>query len=119
MRTAAAVCGFFERDLPVFLGAPGVALSGDVVVEFVLEGAGGGSWLVCTDEDGRAVVGPARPGPRDCCVRATADDFRAILAGRLDPLRAFVQERVRVEGDVGLLLLLLLQLKACVLPAAA
>ena len=115
MPTAAAVCRFFERDLPALLGAGDVALSGDVVVEFVLEGPGGGVWLVCTDEHGRAVVGSARPGPRDCCVRATMDDFRAILTGRLDPLRAFVEERVRVQGDVGLLL----QLQACVLPAAA
>lgn len=114
MRTTAAVCRFFERELPPLLGAPGVALSEDVQVEFVLEGPGGGTWLVSTDEAGHARVGPPRPGTRDCRVRLSVEDFRAILAGRLDPVRAFVLERVRVEGDVGLLL----QLQACVLQAA-
>ncbi|MEC8424652.1 MAG: SCP2 sterol-binding domain-containing protein [Myxococcota bacterium] len=115
MRTSTAVCRFFERELPRLLGADGVCLSEDVEVEFIVEGTGGGSWLICTDGRGRACVRPTCPGPKDCRVRAGADDFREILLGRLDPLRAFVQERVRVEGDVGLLL----QLQACVLPRAA
>lgn len=115
LRTAAAVCRLFERELPLLLGAPGVAMSEDIAVEFVLDGPGGGAWLVLTDDAGRARVEAPRQGPRDCRVHISVDDFRAILAGRLDPVRAFVQERVRVEGDVGLLL----QLQACVLHAAA
>lgn len=115
MHTTAAVCRFFERELPGLLGAPGVALSRDVQVEFHLEGDGGGTWLVCSDEDGAGRVCAPHPGPKDCLVWASVEDFRAILAGRLDPIRAFVEERVRVEGDVGLLL----QLKDCVLPLAA
>jgi predicted lipid carrier protein YhbT len=115
MHTTEAVCRFFERDLPVLLGAPGISLSSDVEVEFRVEGPGGGVWLVCSDENGAARVCRPRPGAKDCVVQATAEDFKAILRGRLGPMRAFVEERIRVEGDVGLLL----QLRDCVLPRAA
>ena len=115
MHTIEAVCRFFERELPVLLGSPGISLSSDVEVEFRLEGPGGGVWLVCSDEHGAARMCRPHPGAKDCVVRATVEDFRAILSGRLDPIRAFVEERIRVEGDVGLLL----QLRDCVLPRAA
>jgi predicted lipid carrier protein YhbT len=88
-----------------------------VSVTFDLRGEGGGSWTV-SSRDGSAEVarraeqngkaGPASPEPyADCVLRCEVSDFRALISGALDPRRGFLERRLDIEGDVGLVLRLL------------
>lgn len=95
---------FFEEHAPGLLG-PAISdvLPGDVVVIFHIQGPGGGSWQVDT-KDGAVRIGSLVEGPRDCEVWCSTEDFMGILRGDVNARRAFLTGRVRVLGDVGLVL---------------
>jgi putative sterol carrier protein len=38
--------------------------------------------------------------PASCTITMTADDFRELIHGRLQPTSAFMQGRMRVDGDM-------------------
>ncbi len=40
--------------------------------------------------------------PARCTISMTADDFRELIHGRLQPATAFMTGRMRVDGDMGL-----------------
>lgn len=71
----------------------------DATVQFDLSGEGGGQWHViivdgmCTAEQGTADSPTAT-------IRMEASDYADMVAGRLDPMTAFIQQKVRVEGDL-------------------
>jgi putative sterol carrier protein len=74
-----------------------------VSVTFDLRGEGGGLWTVRRSGDHTSVA--AEEDPRaDCRLECTVQDFRALIRGELDPRQGFVERRLRVEGDVGLVL---------------
>ncbi len=52
-------------------------------------------------------LGPGTGDRPDATVTLTAEDARAMLAGDLDPSVAFMQGRMKVAGDMGLVLDLL------------
>lgn len=107
---------FFAQELPPLLDAQRDCLPTGVSVVFLLRD--GGAWRVERDESGEPRVHPWSGGPplrEDCVVECDGEDFLAILEGRLHPARAFLSGRVRVEGDIGLVL----SLQACVLSEAA
>ena len=93
---------FFEQR--VSLATPRIrrALSADVVVVFHLEGPDGGSWQLTVCED--PIIGPVGPGPKDCVVQCSSEDFMAILHNTLNPMDAFQTGRLQVSGDIGLLI---------------
>jgi hypothetical protein len=87
---------FFEHDVQRVVahlqGARGL-------VEFDIQGKGGGAWLVdlATNE-----VKPTEPGSAArvaCIVRAQARDFMALVEGRMSPADGLVTERLHVAGD--------------------
>jgi putative sterol carrier protein len=84
---AAAVKALNER-----LGADGL----DGTVDFVIEDEG----TVRIDESG-AVAGNGG-GEADCTLTASADTFRALLDGDIDPTAAFMSGQLAVDGDMGL-----------------
>jgi len=96
------VRGFFESTAPSRL-EPSL-LPDDVVVVFHIDGPGGGSWQVRSHEGGSAEVGPVATGPKDCTVTCSEGAFLDILSGAISPQRAFLSGRVKVWGDVGLVL---------------
>ena len=51
------------------------------------------------DESGAA---PDGGGEADCTLTASADTFRALLDGELDPTAAFMSGQLTVDGDMGL-----------------
>ena len=65
----------------------------DGSAKFVIEGEG----EIVMDGDGAR----AAEGPTDVTLTADADTFRQILDGALDPTAAFMQGRLKVDGDMG------------------
>ena len=74
-----------------------------VAVGFDLLGVGGGCWTVTRDGESTR-VDRALSGRPDCTLRCTVTDFHALLEGSLDPRRGFLDDRLTVQGDVGLVL---------------
>jgi putative sterol carrier protein len=70
----------------------GEALEGSV--KLVIEGEG-----AVRIDGGGATAGD---GEADCTMTASADTFRSMLDGDLDPTAAFMSGRLSVEGDMGL-----------------
>ena len=61
---------------------------------------GGPCRLGVVIRDGRLVeLSPGRPAEADCTVSCNAADARAILRGGLDPAVAYMQGRLKLEGD--------------------
>ena len=72
-----------------------VASSGfDRSVKFDLGGAGviviDGNTVSTTD------------GPADCTIKVSMDDFKDLIAGDLNPTAAFMQGKLKIEGDMAL-----------------
>jgi putative sterol carrier protein len=72
-------------------------LSADV--QFNLSGEGGGTWHVivadgvCTTEEGPAEAPTAT-------ISMEASDYVAMIDGELNAMEAFMQQKIRVEGDL-------------------
>lgn len=79
------------------------ALPDGVNVTFDLQGEGGGLWTV-SRSDGDTRISRDDRGHADCRLTCSVVDFRALLTGELNPIRGFVEGRLAVEGDVGLVL---------------
>ena len=39
-------------------------------------------------------------GPADCTIRLSLDDLESLIAGELNPTMAFMQGKLKVEGDM-------------------
>lgn len=89
-------------DVAAGLG-PHADLPEDVTIRFDLQGEGGGVFTI-RREDGVLGLVSNDPIPLDCHLRCSVDDFLALLQGRLDSRRGFLEGRLEVEGDVGLVL---------------
>ncbi|MBN2079654.1 MAG: phosphotransferase [Spirochaetes bacterium] len=100
-RTLASVLG-----MPSPGEQPGAATSGDdgrLTVQFHLSGSGGGDWHIIS-EDGRA---ERREGIIDaplCTVRSSFEDWRALQSGELNQLDAWTTGRLKVEGDLNVMI---------------
>ena len=71
------------------------------VFKFVLEGDGGGTYLVDLKT---ALQVTETDGPAACTIRMTASDFVDLFEGRANGQALFFGGRLRVEGDMGLAL---------------
>jgi hypothetical protein len=78
----------------------------EVAIVFELDGQDGGTWTLSKYAEKVRVAPYANLGS-DCHIRCSVDDFRALVDGRLDGRQAFLDGRVYVRGDVGLVLRLL------------
>lgn len=100
-----------DQFFRVTAGSVGESLPDDSAVAFVLDGEGGGVWTIRrTGPDVQIVTGDDQDV--DCRLSCSVDDFRALLDGDLDGLRGFREGRLRIEGDIGLVLDLQAVLKA-------
>jgi putative sterol carrier protein len=77
--------------------------AGDLRATYVFElsGEGGGSWTVHVADGALRVADGGDPGA-DVTLRATADDWMAIVEGRKDPQLAFLTGKLKVSGDLQL-----------------
>lgn len=102
-----------SRTLDHFFRTAAVGLSGphrellpeDVAVAFVVEGEGGGSWYLRRDARAARIVPEPAEGV-DARLRCSVDDFHALIDGSLDGRDGFLNGRLHIEGDVGLILAL-------------
>jgi putative sterol carrier protein len=73
----------------------------DAVIQFDLSGDGGGLlYVVIKDGTLKAHEGPAESPAMT--LKATKDDYYAIMTGDLNAMQAFMQGKVKVSGDMGL-----------------
>ncbi len=79
------------------------SLPEDVVVIFDLVGDGGGVWAVRRFGP-RVAIRAEQVSHYDCRLTCDVDDFRALIAGDLSSRVGFMDGRLKVEGDVGLVL---------------
>ncbi|MDC0358464.1 SCP2 sterol-binding domain-containing protein [Oligoflexia bacterium] len=79
------------------LANPEQAEKMNAVYKFVIEGEGGGTWVLhCKNP----VEVTASDGPADCTICVHAKYFVAIAKGELNPQVAFMGGQIRVSGDM-------------------
>ncbi len=71
------------------------------VFQFNLSGEGGGSWNVSV-ADGACNVVEGQARKADVTVAMTAPDFAKMIAGELQPVAAFMQGKIKVQGDMAM-----------------
>ena len=70
----------------------------NALFQFVINGEPGGSWVV----DLKNAPGEVRTGTTegaDCTVTMADDDFVALATGSLNPMAAFAQGKVKIDGN--------------------
>lgn len=70
---------------------------------FDLSGEGGGAWTARV-ADGALAVEPGLAADADVTVSASAEDWMAIVEGRMDPQLAYLTKKLRVSGNLQLAL---------------
>jgi putative sterol carrier protein len=80
---------------------PSVAASFGAIYKFVLEGNGGGTWIVNMKDAPGAREGD---GAADCTISLDASDFVDLVEGRANGQQLYFQGRLRIDGNLGLAL---------------
>ncbi|MBW2351845.1 MAG: SDR family NAD(P)-dependent oxidoreductase [Deltaproteobacteria bacterium] len=84
------ISGAFQADK-----AAGV----DVVFQFDISGAGGGSWYI-TVKDGTCEVTKGAHEKPTTTIKMGDEDFVSLMSGRLNAMSAFTSGKLKVEGDL-------------------
>jgi predicted lipid carrier protein YhbT len=71
------------------------------IYKFVLEGDGGGTWIMNLKGDASLTAGD---GPADCTLAMTAENGVALFEGKVSGEQLFFGNQLRVEGDMSLAL---------------
>lgn len=82
-------------------GNPSVASNFGAVYKFVLDGAGGGTWIVDLKDAPGARQGD---GPADCTISLSAKDFVDLVEGRANGQQLYFQGKLRIDGNLGIAL---------------
>lgn len=78
----------------------------NAAIQFDLSGENGGSyWLRIAD--GAAATGEGEIEGAKMTLKASADDFYAMINGGLNPMQAFMMGKIKIQGDTGLALKLM------------
>ena len=77
------------------------ALAIGAIYKFVLEGEGGGTWIMNLKDDASLTFGD---GAADCTLSMTAENGVALFEGRVSGEQLFFGNQLRVEGDMSLAL---------------
>ena len=73
----------------------------DAVVQLNLTGEQGGDWYITIQNQQVHVNKGVAPNPR-LSLKADAEDILKILTGKMDGMRAFMQGKLKVTGDMGM-----------------
>jgi cytochrome P450 len=98
-----APCDFFEAFERAAKAAPETATQPDAVFRFELAGEGGGAWTLDLRKGTttRFVYREDEPDP-DATIHVDAVHWVALTTGEMNPMRAFMGGKVRVDGDLKL-----------------
>lgn len=69
------------------------------VYKFVLEGEGGGTYVMDLKDDPKVTEGEAEA---PCTIRMAASDWVEMLEGRANGQQLFFTGKLKIEGDMGL-----------------
>lgn len=75
----------------------------NTTVQFDLSGDGGGSWHIVI-VDGELTVNEGAGVEPAAVVTMTAEDYIAMSTGKLNAMMAFMTGRVKVKGDMGVMI---------------
>ena len=79
--------------------------AGDVeaVIQYLLTGPEAGDWVV-TIGDGKCEVERGITDNATMTLRADSQDYKDIILGKLDPMSAFMQQKVKLTGNLNMAL---------------
>ena len=72
-------------------------------VQFNLSGEGGGTWHVIV-ADGICTSGEGPVEAPTATISMEASDYVAMIDGELNAMEAFMQQKIRVEGDLAMVM---------------
>jgi len=78
---------------------PGKLAGLDAIVLFDLSGEGGGQWTMTIANDQLSITEGATTAPT-VTLKMAAADFVAMVKGNLNAAAAFMQGRLKIEGDM-------------------
>jgi len=82
---------------------PAKAGNVSAAVQFNLTGEGGGTWAAKI-ENGKCEVAQGATEAPTATVTAVAADYLALVRGELNPMSAFMSGKLRVAGDMSLMM---------------
>jgi putative sterol carrier protein len=82
---------------------PEVAGDLDAVIQFQFSGEEAGDWIV-TLRDRVCQVEPGIASNPTMTLKADSQDYKDIILGRLDPMAAFMQQKVKLTGNLNMAL---------------
>jgi predicted lipid carrier protein YhbT len=80
---------------------PAVAANFGAIYKFILEGDGGGTWIVNMKDAPGARAGD---GAADCTITLGSHDFVELVEGRANGQQLYFQGKLRIDGNLGLAL---------------
>ena len=90
---------FEEKIAKNIADDPETAKAIDAVYQFNIEGPDGGTWTVDLQE---CEVYEGEADDAQCTIFCTDEDFVAMQDGSLPAMQAFMQGKLRIEGDMAL-----------------
>ena len=80
---------------------PSKAAGLNATIQFDLSGDNGGSYWLRFAND-KAESGEGKADDAKMTLKSSADDFANMMAGKLNPMQAFMTGKIKIQGDTGL-----------------
>ena len=91
---------FFQEMKGKFMGADVSGIQEHLAYQFCIEDEEAGGIFYVEVKDGQLYVEPYEYYDKHANFIASPDTFRKIAEGKLDPVKAYTTNKLRVEGDV-------------------
>jgi len=82
---------------------PDAAKGVSATIQYHLSGAEAGEWVV-TIGDGKCTVVTGTIENPSMTLTADSEDYKNIILGKLDPMTAFMQQKVKLKGNLNMAL---------------